>query len=84
MSALRDRAPLLPPANLRRIRARCLVRVRRYRKNYPQFSASEEMYFFFGAASVLETLPGAEADALAQELFFAAGDALKRINPFAK
>ena len=61
------RAPILSAPMLRRIRARCVTRARRYRRNHPGFSSRDERYFFFGGMAVLETFPDPAAQALAKE-----------------
>jgi hypothetical protein len=60
-------APPLSSSRIRRIRARCVTRARRYRRNHPGFSNCEEMYFFFGADAVLAALRDPGAAALAKE-----------------
>lgn len=61
------RAPILSAPMLRRIRARCVTRAHRYRRNHPGFSSRDERYFFFGAMAVLETFRDPVAKALAKE-----------------
>ena len=61
------RAPILSAPMLRRIRARCVTRARRYRRNHPGFSSRDERYFFFGADAVLSSLRDPGAQALAKE-----------------
>ena len=61
------RAPVLTPSMLRRIRARIVVRARRYHRNHPGFSRRDELYFFFGAMAALDCFPDPAAKALAKE-----------------
>jgi hypothetical protein len=61
------RAPLLSARLLRRIRARCVTRARRYWRNHPDFSRRDERYFFFGAMAVLGCFPDAAARELAAQ-----------------
>ena len=63
----RGHAPILSASMLRRIRARCVTRARRYRRNHPGFSRRDEQYFFFGGIALLETFPDPAAKALAKE-----------------
>ena len=63
----RGRALPLSASMLRRIRARCVTRARRYRRNHAGFSRRDEMYFFFGAQAVLGGLRDPGARALAKE-----------------
>jgi hypothetical protein len=72
------RAPLLSASILHRIRARCVTRARRYRRNHPGFSSRDEMYFFFGADAVLAALRDQGAEALAKEWL---GDFAGRRSP---
>lgn len=80
----RGRTPLLTASIVRRIRARCVGRARRYGKHHPDFSPREQMYYFFGALAVLETIPDPAARALAKEFFAAAWAALKVKSEVAK
>lgn len=57
----------LSPSLLRRMRARCVVRARRYWQNHPDFRRNDEVYFFFGAMAVLECLRDPAATALVEE-----------------
>ena len=72
------RAPILSAPMLRRIRARCVTRARRYRRNHPGFSSRDEMYFFFGADAVLAAVRDPGALALAKEWL---GDFAGRRSP---
>ena len=63
----RGRGPVLTPSMLRRIRARCVTRARRYHRNHPGFSRRDELYFFFGAMAALDCFPDPAAKALADE-----------------
>ena len=74
----RGRALPLSASMLRRIRARCVTRARRYRRNHPGFSRRDEMYFFFGANAVLAAFRDPGARALAKEWL---GDFAGRRSP---